>query len=758
MTEADLSGFSMMDLFRREVETQASILNEGLLEIEKGRTGGKSLEPLMRAAHSVKGAARILQIESAVKVSHAMEDCLVAAMEDKVRLMPEQIDTLLKSLDLLTRIAQLQEDNIREWESEHAAEIEKMLLLLGDIVSTKRIETGQREIQSAAETVPLDIAGPAIQAETTESSTSSERRAVRVTADALDRLMALAGESLVAANWLQPYVDALLPLKKDYVDVFRILSSFQQNLEGYRTEGTSRLHIHEAFQKALEVRSLLSQRLEELEDFALRSTNLFNRMYREIITTKMRPFADGVEGFPRMVRDLAKSLGKKVRFEILGKTTKVDRDILDRLEAPLNHILRNALDHGMETPEERIAIGKQAEGSLTLEAVHRAGMLQIRIHDDGRGIHFDKLRQKLIDRKLITKDLAGHLQENELLEFLFLPGFTTAEKVSEISGRGFGMDIVQSMIREVGGAVQVHSQPGEGMTIHLQLPLTLSVLKALVVEIASELFAFPLSRVERAATLKSSDVRFKEERLSFLLEQTELPLIAGNEVLELSPSSLPANELAVVVIGGRFHQYGIVVDRFVDLKELVVKPIDARLGKSRDLYAASIMEDGSIALILDVQDLLLSIERLLGREKPGTISADVSEDRTLRRKRVLIVEDSVTVREVERNLLKNSGFHVDVAVNGVDGWNAVRSGQYDLVITDIDMPRMNGIELVSRIRKEPGILNLPVIIVSYKDREADRKMGLDAGANEFLSKSSFHDETLLNVVSKLLGEPGTRTG
>lgn len=747
MSNEDLSGFSMMDLFRTEVETQAAVLNAGLLELEKGSIGGKSFEPLMRAAHSVKGAARILQIESAVKVAHAMEDCFVAAMEERILLLPEHVDVLLKCVDLLIHIAGLQEETIATWESENTSEIERIL------VSLSEIENAAAPEASVVEVIDQDRGDlkQDVPAEAEKPRTSSERRAVRVTSEALDRLMSLAGESLVAASWLPPYVDSVQLLKKETIELFRILSSFQQNLDGYRTEGASRNHIGEAFQKSVEIRRLLSERLEELQDFSRRSTNLFNRMYREIISSKMRPFSDGVEGFPRMIRDLARSLGKKVQFEILGKSVRVDRDILERLEAPLNHLLRNALDHGLESPEERLAAGKKSEGQLVLEAAHRAGMLQIRIQDDGRGIDPEKLRRKLIDRKLIPENLVGQLQENELLEFLFLPGFSTAEKVSEISGRGFGMDVVQSMIQEVGGAIQVQSQMGKGMVVRLELPLTLSVLKALVVEIGSELYAFPLSRVDRTTTLKTSEIQSNGQRLSFLLEDQNIPLIDGESVLELASSGTPDDETAVVVIRDRSHRYGVIVDRFVDLRELVVRPLDTRLSKVQDLYAASLMQDGSIVLILDVQDLVRSIDRVLHGEELTRPVASAARTQTSRKKRVLLVEDSVTVREVERNLLKNSGFDVDVAVNGVDGWNAVRSGQYDLVITDVDMPRMNGIELVSRIRKEPGIRNIPVIIVSYKERESDRKVGLEAGADEYLSKSSFHDETLLNAVGRLLG-------
>ena len=245
---------------------------------------------------------------------------------------------------------------------------------------------------------------------------------------------------------------------------------------------------------------MISERLTELEFFVHRAENLADRLYRTALATHMRPFEDGVQGLPRMVRDLARQLGKDVTFDIIGRATEVDRDILERLEAPLNHLLRNAIDHGIETPAERLAAGKPAAGTIRLEARHQAGMLSITVSDDGRGVDVEQVRRSIVSKNLVTADVAGELTAPELLEFLFLPAFSTAATVTEISGRGVGLDVVQRMVQEAGGVVRAVSEPGKGMCFHLQLPLTLSVLRALLVDIAGEPYAFPLGRIERAVT------------------------------------------------------------------------------------------------------------------------------------------------------------------------------------------------------------------------------------------------------------------
>jgi two-component system sensor histidine kinase and response regulator WspE len=505
----------------------------------------------------------------------------------------------------------------------------------------------------------------------------------------------------------------------------------------------------------------LGDRHNELELFCQRFSNLGDRLYRQVIATHATPFADRGQSFPRMVRDLARELGKKVNLEIIGKSTLVDRDILERLEAPLFHILRNALDHGIETPQERLAVGKPEEGTIRIEVIHRAGMLLIIISDDGRGIDMETLRQEIIRKNHINPEVANQLTENELMEFLFLPGFSTAKIVTEISGRGVGLDVVHSTVREVGGTLRAVSQPGKGLTIYLQLPLTLSVLRTLLVEISKEPYAFGLARIDRVVMLPRTEIIVSENQPFFMLNDQPVGLISAHQVLELPSQNINKEYLPIVVIsdGGsrlnsssRLNYYGLVIDRFMGECSLVVRPLDPRLGKVPNINAAALMDDGSPVLIIDVEDIVRSITKIFAAGQLSQVNQSSSQTVTKTYKRILVVDDSITVREMERKLLENNGYQVDVAVNGMDGWNAVRSGEYDLVVTDIDMPRMNGFELTTQIRANGKLKHLPVIIVSYKDREEDRIQGLEAGANYYLTKSSFHDRTLLKAVIDVIGE------
>jgi two-component system sensor histidine kinase and response regulator WspE len=575
---------------------------------------------------------------------------------------------------------------------------------------------------------------------------------VRVNADNLNRIMGLAGESLVEANWLQLFANSLIRLNKTQVELSSILERLNNSNSELNLNEAHDQMFSAARQKAGECQQLLSERLNELEVFARRSANLSDRLYREVIASNMRPFADGVQGFPRMLRDLARRLGKQVKLEISGKSTEVDRDILEKLEAPLTHILRNAIDHGIESPQDRLSAGKPPEGKVVVAACHRAGMLFITVSDDGRGIDLEQLRQKIVSNGMINAEMAVQLSESELLEFLFIPGFSTAKMVTEFSGRGVGLDIVQSMVHQVGGILRATSQLGKGMTIHLQLPLTLSVIRTLLVEISGEPYAFPLTRIDRIVMIRRSEIAVLENRHYFKLEEQNIGLVDAYKILELKESADNWEELPTIIISDRLTRYGLIVDRFLGERDLVVKPLDPRLGKVPDISAVALMEDGSPVLIVDVEDIIRSIDKLLNNGWISQVGNSTNEKISKHHKHILVVDDSITVREVERKLLENQGYNVEIAVNGMDGWNAVRTGHYDLVITDIDMPRMNGIELVRQIKNHPDLKSLPVMIVSYKDREEDRIQGLEVGADYYLTKTCFHDDSFLKAVIDLIGE------
>ncbi len=526
----DLSNFSMFDLFRVEVENQAQVLTAGLLMLERDPAATDQLEAAMRAAHSLKGAARIVGLDAGVNVAHAMEDCFVAAQQGRLRLHQGRIDLLLRGVDLLTRISQTPEAAAAQWTDERKPEIEDFLTALA--AAPDEAPAAAMSPRAGGKSVATPAQPQAAAADGRETSD----RVLRVTAENLNRLLALASESLVESRWLKPFAESLLRLKRLHYDLGRSLDGLREAGPGAAAPTAQA----EAQHRMLECHQFLSQRLAELEMFDRRSTNLAHRLYDEALAVRMRPFADGIQGFPRMVRDVGRTLGKQVKLEIVGEATQVDRDILEKLEAPLGHLLRNAVDHGVEPAEGRRAAGKPAEGVVRLEARHSAGTLQIIVADDGHGIELDRLRAKIVARNLTNAATAQQLSEAELLEFLFLPGFTMKETVTEISGRGVGLDVVQNMVKQVRGTVRVSSQPGKGTRFQLQLPLTLSVVRTLLVEIGGEPYAFPLAYIVRTLKLAKDKIELLEGRQHFNFDGRQIGLVAAHQVLEGANRSRPA--------------------------------------------------------------------------------------------------------------------------------------------------------------------------------------------------------------------------
>ncbi|MCS3512080.1 hybrid sensor histidine kinase/response regulator [Pseudomonas grimontii] len=756
MTPDQMRDASLLELFSLEADAQTQVLSAGLLALERNPTQADQLEACMRAAHSLKGAARIVGVDAGVSVAHVMEDCLVSAQEGRLYLQPEHIDALLQGTDLLMRIATPGNDV-------GPADIDAYVALMERLLDSSQPTANVAPLPAAPEPDPAPLIeelppepepAPPVASDPPRQGkrmTEGGERVLRVTAERLNSLLDLSSKSLVETQRLKPYLASMQRLKRIQSQSVRALDTLDSQL---KTLGLS-LEAEEALADTRrllsEAQALLAEKTAELDEFGWQAGQRAQVLYDTALACRMRPFADVLAGQVRMVRDLGRSLGKQVRLEIEGEKTQVDRDVLEKLEAPLTHLLRNAVDHGIEMPDQRLLAGKPAEGLIRLRASHQAGLLVLELSDDGNGVDLERLRGTIVDRHLSTLDTALNLSEEELLTFLFLPGFSLRDKVTEVSGRGVGLDAVQHMVRQLRGAVVLEQTAGQGSRFHLEVPLTLSVVRSLVVEVGEEAYAFPLAHIERMCDLAPDDIVQLEGRQHFWHEGRHVGLVAASQLLQRPPGQNNDETLKVVVIRERDAVYGIAVERFIGERTLVVLPLDDRLGKVQDISAGALLDDGSVVLIVDVEDMLRSVDKLLNTGRLERIARRSQQATEAPRKRVLVVDDSLTVRELQRKLLLNRGYEVAVAVDGMDGWNALRSEDFDLLITDIDMPRMDGIELVTLLRRDSRLQSLPVMVVSYKDREEDRRRGLDAGADYYLAKASFHDDALLDAVVELIG-------
>lgn len=740
---------SMFDLFRMESESQVSILSEGLLSLEDNSSSERQLEILMRAAHSLKGAARMVSIEPIVKISHVMEDVFVAAQQGEIFITSSDVDVLLAAVDSIVHISKIPEKELNAWGEDNAAVYLPVIESLKEILSATFNDGVFDRVDSDLD-VSLPPSTTAVDDVSAVNEQSIDMQSLKIGAERMSRILGLSSEILVEAKRLSHFKDSLQSIKHKQDNLVSLLEGWHDlMLSNGIIDGDANSHALHQFDSC---RRSLSEQISQLDEYDRTNINLTTKLFNEVAGSRMRPFEDAVVGMKRMVRDVSRSLDKKVLLEINGLHCAVDREVLEKIKSPINHLLRNSIDHGIENSQQRKVIGKSATATIKLTAVHSSGMLRISVGDDGVGIDVERIKEKLLEKNLINPEMIANLSDDELLEFLFLPDFSTRDEISEISGRGVGLDVVRDSVKELGGDVSVNTSPGVGAEFVMTLPLTLSVMSALLVDIAGEPYAFPLSRVDRILKISTEDVLEMEGRQYVCIDNINIGLVSGAQVLGFNSSRIDGGQLTVVIISDRLDQYGLVVDRYIDQRQLSVHVLDLRLGKIPNVSSAALLGNGDPVLILDVDDVVRSINHIITGGRLGDVYQLAEEKLKISRKRVLVVDDSLTVREVEKDLLESSGYLVDVAVDGMDGWNAARRVDYDLIITDVDMPRMDGIELVKSIKQDLHLRNIPVMIVSYKDRVEERRRGLDAGADYYLTKGSFHDDTLIEAVEDLIGE------
>jgi two-component system sensor histidine kinase and response regulator WspE len=737
-----LEDFSLFDLFRMEAEEQVRVLQQGLIELEAGSATAATLEALMRAAHSIKGAARIVGLEAIVNLTHVVEDRFVAAQHGKP-LNSAEIDKVLTATDWLARLQSVPEAETAAWFEANAPAINAF----AGTFAEAPVESSATPPQP---TVPVEMGHPVSVAEEVEPETDifavrqpgerqAKERHVRIAVGRFDQILALASETLVASR-------TLIAQAEDLEKGRRALAKALQSLDDPDVTEVGRAA---ALKEVERQAASISADIEEFDQMSRANEQTASSLYRTVLAGRLRPFSDGITAASRLVRDTARDLGKQVRLEIHGEQTRVDRDILEKLEAPISHLITNAVDHGIETPAERIAAGKPAEARLRLFGRHENGRLVISVRDDGRGIDPERLRERVVARNLVSAQTAAGLSESELLEFLFLPGFSTRDAVNAVSGRGVGLNVVQTMVQEAGGSVVVSSDPGYGTVFRMTLPVTRSVIKVIRVQVEGETYAVPLVRIDRVAQLSPTapddwdTPTFTPVETTVTVNGREVPVVQLGSLLGLANRPLPEGELPLLICSGAGGGVAFAVDRLVDEVELPVRRLDSRLGKVPGVSAASLDENGLPVLILDVEDLLQTAQ---GR--PAATSFASGEEAA---PHVLVVDDSHTVREMERRLLVRAGYRVTTAQNGQEAWNLLRLNDYDLLVSDVDMPQMNGIELVTKVRENPRLGRMPVIILSYKDREEDRQRGLDAGADFYLTKGDFQNENFRQAVVDLIG-------
>ncbi|WP_419571471.1 hybrid sensor histidine kinase/response regulator [Rheinheimera sp.] len=730
---------SLLELFLLEAQAQTQLLDQGLIRLSTHPASPAELESCMRAAHSIKGAARLVGVNPAADLAHEMEELLVLAMRGQVLLSPQQTQLLMQGSAAILQLAQ----------GQTVSQLASLIQQLKNCLNPSSSETAAPATPVVTE--PVD-AEPDIMVTEQKSGPHEEQKrsgTVRVSSERLDLLLDLASRALVLSKNSQQFTQQLIRLKKKQQQAKKMLEAVRDKLVEQQLPDYFNTALADLGQLLTDTSDQVHNSLQHYDETSWQTLLLNQNLYDAALACRMRPFSDLFQGKARMVYELSSSMGKQVQLQVSGETTSVDRDMLDKLEAPLLHLLRNAVDHGIEQPQQRKDKGKPELATISLNAWHSAGFLYMEISDDGKGVDTEQIKQRVLSRGLSTAEAVAQMNEEELLAFLFLPDFSLAKQVSAVSGRGVGLDAVQHDVKTLGGDIELHNNPGLGCKFLLRLPVTVSVIRSVIVQLQQELYAVPLPRIETMLHLTPDDISTLEGRPHLWWQGDAVALLPLSQLLGFGSVTTASEALAVLILQDKGRKIGLVVDKLLGEQNLVVLHMDPRLGRISGVMAGAVLSDGSPTLILDVDDVLVSAHTELKQGQSLSFSQKAAEQSS---KKILVVDDSLTVRELERKLLSNQGYQVKVAVDGLEGWTMLRAEAFDLVVTDIDMPKMDGIELVRLVRSDARLNRLPVIVVSYKDRDEDKNRGLEAGADYYLAKSSFHDESLLEAVRLLIGD------
>jgi two-component system, chemotaxis family, sensor histidine kinase and response regulator WspE len=751
----DFGELSLFDLFKMEAEDNLRVLQDHLLAVERGEATPAMLEELMRSAHSMKGAARIIGLDLVVGLTHAMEDRFVKA-QGGAAIAPEEVGGLLKATDWLSGLAGVEEVGLDGWVETNKDAIHALVAQLAPDSEHGAAETESEhrqasdDIRLAAEEKIPSVEALRLETEHDRENAfldagamgdgSSRQQPVRLSAGGFDRILALASEALVLSNQISAMPETL---DRNWRTLTRITGEIRA-LDAAGGGGNEEAVIRAGLRADWDRRfAEFEHMIMDVDRTARESQLVTSRLHTEILGGRLRPFSEGTAGFVRLVRDLAENMGKQVSLQIEGARTTVDREVLDKLKAPLTHLLQNAVDHATETPEMRKELGKPVHSTLLLSANHEHGQLVITLRDDGKGIDREQLKKRVLDRDLATAEMVSALSDAELLEFIFLPGFSTRTEVSEVSGRGFGLNVVQAMVHEAGGSVSVKSEAGVGTTFKLTLPVTRSMVRTVRVRAGSDTYAAPLVRIE-AICVAVPEEREGYERLIVHEAGAVYPVVSLSSLLG-QESTLRAGVASPMLLVGKIGGVAFQVDTVLDQVDLAIRKVDPRIGKIPGVSSVALDENGWPLLLLDMEALM---QTALGVAPASENARETREEQA----HILVVDDSATVREQVRRILVKAGYRVSTAQNGREAWNLLRTRSYDLLLSDVDMPQMNGIELVTKVRGDAVLERMHIVLLSYKDRPEDRQRGLDAGADYYLTKGSFQNETFLQAIVDLIGK------
>ncbi len=753
MIDFDRSAF--VGKFREEAGDLLQRLNEGFIELETADGDRDLVDRVLRDAHTLKGSSRMVGLIEISDVAHWLENLMVGVRDDGHVYSPQMSDVVFESLDTIAFLT----EHASEDDFDHGVDLVGLQARLAALCKGNTAAA-----QGGAECSVVEDDANLLQPSRREQDDrlhEREQSTIRVKAAQVDRLLNLSSEVVIAQSKAEGRGVELRRFNSRLSDLTSAWMALKAAPHGDARQSPApdadAPHMLSAAQVST-VDSLLGELRRDLAIFtkrdaedASRTSTLVHDLQEQGMGLRMLPVSTIFQTFPRAVRDMAREYAKEIDLVVGGGDTELDKKVLEALNDPLVHSIRNAVDHGIESPEVREALGKPRCGTVRITARPEGDHIVVEVADDGAGIDPVKIRAAAVRRGYLTSEEASAISDREALFLIFEPGFSTSTIVTEMSGRGVGMDVVREfVVEQLKGSLDIHSKVNRGTTFTLTIPLTLAVIRALLCEVAGQVFALPTVAVDETLIAEPAQI-LKAEGLDVVRRgRRSIQLARLADVLGLPTTPDDGTARHVVVVDYSGHRLGLVVDGFIGEQQIVIKPLGTHLAQVDNIAGVTVLGTGELVPILDLPDVVKNARLREGQRRHAQAPAAAVSTR----RRVLICEDSFTTRELERTIFESAGFDVHTAADGAVGLASLKGGLVvDAVVTDVHMPNMTGLELARAIKSDKELKGIPVIVVTSLERNEEKAEGIKAGADAFITKSVLNQATLLDTVEGLIGQP-----
>ncbi|MDF1761524.1 MAG: hybrid sensor histidine kinase/response regulator [Coxiellaceae bacterium] len=739
----------LMKTFKGEFDEQVEELTESLLKLEKNTNidvTDELINKIFRIAHTIKGSSRGVEINSIGDVAHHMEDIFSSIRQGDKKVDSDIIDVFFEAIDIMQSLLNAHLDN-KKPAVDHQEIVVKLGMILkedGNTDSAKKNDMPSAEQSSKSNGKDESNSKDAV----ADSDITND--VIRVDVNKIDQVTVLSDELQGVKLELDDYYDEMVSLKSK-LSVITGMWCAASNLSKRTLDMQNSDELTELFTNGMDEVLSASMQLTKMNgnvNNTARGLGLVSAALQDKVRTlRLVPVATVLTPMLRSARDMSRDLNKPVDVTLQGEDIRIDRSVLAQAKDPLMHLLRNAIDHGIDGAEMRKALGKPEVGHIEIIVSNESDRIVIEVIDDGQGIDVNQVKTIAMNRKIITDEEISAYSDEDILSLIFRPGFSTKEIITNLSGRGVGLDVVMENIQTLKGTVTIKTEVNKGTTFTLTLPLTLVSDRGVIVQVNDQDFAIPTTSIGRILSVGEQDVIEVEAGLAIMYENKPIPLRKLSDTLEIESMIENRKYFPVVVLQKGWQVVALVVDMIHGEREIVIKHLSNPLVSVRNVSGATLTGRGEVIIVLNPMDL---VDSALALSHTKLIDKELEDTEVLQVARILVVDDSITTRTLETNILNIQGYEVDASIDGEDAWQNINQHEYDLVITDVEMPHMDGFELTSLIKNDERYKNIPVIIVTSLESDSDKRKGIEVGADAYIVKNTFETKALIKTVEQLI--------